>query len=92
MRAIQAAFWTAFLLVLLLIAYDLHRLANFFSAGPDPIAAALGVRPPPPETRAQRNERLRHEVNESVEDIKAMLAPTGKSARETPRPSERSAR
>jgi len=69
--------------VLAVIAYDLHRLTTFFVPSAS-YKTQLGLQAPQvPETREQRNARLRREVNEASEDLKAIL--------EDPKPTPRTA-
>jgi hypothetical protein len=83
MKQVQNLLLAALVAVLALIAYDLHRLTMFFTPSP-PLKTVLGLQaPPPPETREQRNVRLRREVQELTEDFKAML--------EDPKPAPRKA-
>jgi hypothetical protein len=76
MKAVQNLLLAAFLAVLALIAYDLHRLVNTISPGGATMTALFGAPDDPKETRAQRNERLRRETDELSQDFMGALGMT----------------
>lgn len=73
MRVLQALLLAGILVVLTVIAIDLHRLAGHLAPNGPLIEALIGPPDPPNETRAQRNERLAREADEFDKDIRARV-------------------
>ena len=72
MRHIQIALSAALVVVLVFIAYELHRIDRALQPSGILTGAVVQALSRPPETREQRNERLRREQRELEEDIRAV--------------------
>lgn len=78
MRFFQTVLLAAILVTLAIIAIDLHRLVSVWDLHSLSHAAFVRTQDLPLESRAQRIERERREIDQSVEDMAAILGATMK--------------
>jgi hypothetical protein len=85
MKVVQSLLLAALVLVLSVIAIDLHRLVSSLQPGGATMVALFGPPDDPKETRAQRNERLKRETDQFSDDMLARLG-IAKPAPRAPKP------
>lgn len=90
MRAIQGLFLAAILVVLSIIAVDLHRLVATLQPDSPTLLALFGPGIPANETREQRNQRMKRQIDELAQDVFAgasgITKPSPKPLHQTEKP------
>jgi len=84
MRQVQIVLTAAVLVMLSVIAWQLHQIDRELQSTATLSRGIVQLLERPVETRAQRNERLQRNQQELEEDVKAILATPEKSARRAP--------